>query len=127
MTNTTFVGYLATGAFVVILGLALALAVEFDGPGIAGIAIGAGLGLLNLAGGLWFTARALRKGGKSVMRTMLGGFFARFVSLAVLIVVFHSVESVSEVAFGLTFMLLFMVFMGLEVRLVQKSLGSTAG
>ena len=68
-TNTT-IGILAAGAFVILLGVALFLAVEFDGPGLAGIGIGAAVGVLNLVLGLWLTSRALRVGGKSVLRTM---------------------------------------------------------
>ncbi|MHC4937595.1 MAG: hypothetical protein ACYTHK_01340 [Planctomycetota bacterium] len=124
-TNTT-IGILAAGAFVILLGVALFMAVDFDGPGLAGIGIGAAIGLLNLVVGLWLTSRALRVGGKSVLRTMLGGFFARFVTLAVLIVVFHSMEAVNEIGFGITFMIFFMIFMGLEVRLVEKSLRRAA-
>ena len=106
--------------------MALVFAVDFDGPGLAGIGIGAALGALNLALGLWLTARALRKGGKTVLRVMMGGFLIRFVTLAVLIVLFHSMEGVSEIGFGITFMIFFMVFMGLEVRLVEKSLRRAA-
>jgi hypothetical protein len=124
-TNTT-IGYLAAGTFVLLLGGALAFAVEFDRPGLAGIGLGALAGALNLVVGLRLTARALRRGGKSVLRTMVGGFFGRFITLVVLIVVFHSMEAVNEVGFGITFMIFFMVFMGLEVRLVEKSLRRTA-
>ena len=126
MTTNTTIGYFAAGAFVLILGAALAFAVEFDGPGLAGVGLGALIGTLNLVVGLWLTARALRKGSKSVLPTMMGGFFARFVTLVVLIVVFHEMESVSAIGFGITFMIFFMVFMGLEIRLVEKSLRRTA-
>lgn len=126
MTTNTTIGIFAAGAFVLILGAALAFAVEFDAAGLTGIGLGALTGALNLVIGLRLTARALRQGGKSVLRTMLGGFFARFLTLAVLIVVFHSMDSVNEVGFGITFLMFFMVFMGLEVRLVEKSLRRTA-
>jgi hypothetical protein len=123
--NTT-IGILAAGAFALLLGGALVYAVEFDGPGLAGIGLGALVGTLNLVLGLWLTSRALSNGGKTILGTVMGGFFARFVTLVVLIVVFHSMESVNEIGFGITFMIFFMVFMGLEVRLVEKSLRRAA-
>lgn len=126
MNQNTTIGILAAGAFALLLGGALVFVVEFDGPGLAGIGLGAFLGTVNLVLGLWFTSRALRTGGKSVLPTVMGGFFARFVTLAVLIVVFHGMESVNEIGFGITFMIFFMVFMGLEVRLVEKSLRRAA-
>lgn len=126
MNQNTTIGILAAGTFALLLGGALVFAVEFDGPGLVGIGLGALVGTLNLVIGLWLTSRALRAGGKSVLRTVMGGFFARFVTLAVLIVVFHSMESVNEIGFGITFMIFFMVFMGLEVRLVEKSLRRAA-
>ena len=122
MINNTFVGFVAMGVFILILGAALVYVVDFDGKGLAGIGFGAALGITNLVLGLWLTSRALRQGGKAVLRTMMGGFIARFVSLAALIIVFHGVDSVDEVGFGITFMIFFMLFMGLEIRLVEKSL-----
>jgi hypothetical protein len=78
---------------------------------------------LNLFVGLRFTASAMRKGGsKAVMSVITFGFLARFFALAILIVVFHVVAAVNTVAFALTFLMFFMVFLGLEVRLVENSL-----
>jgi hypothetical protein len=124
-TNTT-IGFLAAGVFALILGVALFFAVDFDGPGLAGVGIGAAVGLANLVLGLWLTGRAMRKGGNAVLRIMMGGFLLRFFVLAVLIVVFHQLEAVDEVGFGITFLIFFMLFMAFEVRLVDKSLRRAA-
>jgi len=124
-TNTT-IGFLAAGVFTLILGAALVYAVDFDGPGIAGVVTGAAVGGANLALGLWLTSRALRKGGNAVLRTMMGGFLLRFFVLAALIVVFHQVDAVDEIGFGITFLIFFMLFLAFEVRLVDKSLRRTA-
>ena len=124
-TNTT-AGFLGVGAFILILGFGLAYAVEMDGPGLTGMGIGALLGTINLVVGLWLTSRAIRRDSNALLRTMIGGFIARFFLLAILIVVFHSTPAVDEIGFGLTFLMFFMLFMGFEVRLVDKDLKSRA-
>lgn len=123
MTRTTTAGLAMTGALTLLIGVCCLVFVEFDGPGVAGMAIGAGLGLVNLALGLWIASRALRRGMQSVMATMLGGFFARLVLLAGLVMVFHRVESVNEISFALVFMLFFFVYVGAEIVLVERDLG----
>jgi hypothetical protein len=123
MSSGTIIGLFGVGSMVLLLVGALIWAVDFDRAGVVGCSVGAALGLLNLVAGLRITASAMRKGGsKAVMSVITFGFLARFFALAILIVVFHFVAAVNTVAFALTFLLLFMVFLGLEVRLVASSL-----
>jgi hypothetical protein len=105
------------------MAVACALFVDLDGPGLAGVAVGAGLGLLNLGVGAWITTRALERGMKSALGTLLGGFLVRLVLVAVLVVVFHRTEAVDEVAFALTFLMFFFGYLALEVVLVERALG----
>lgn len=125
MTRTTTAGLFAVGGFIVLLMAASAAYIDLDTEGLRGTAVGAGLGILNLVVGYVVTRRALRAGMRSAMRTLLTGFLARLGALVGLMVVFHRMESVDPVAFALTFLLFFFVYMGLEVLLVERSLNAT--
>jgi hypothetical protein len=125
MTRTTTAGLAAVGGFIVLLVAASAAFIDLDAEGLRGTAIGAGLGILNLALGYFLTRRALRQGMKSAMRTLLSGFFLRLVVVAGLTLVFQRTASVDAVAFALTFMVFFFVYLGLEVMLVERSLNGT--
>lgn len=122
MMRTTSVGLAAVGAIVLLLAGAFVHFVRLDAPAWNGVAVGAGLGLLNLAVGWRVSARALRRGMRSAMTTLLGGFVARMVVLCGLVLVFHAVDGVSEVAFALTFMLFFFLYVALEIVLVERTL-----
>lgn len=126
MTNT-LLGYITVGFLALALVGALIWAVEFDQAGVMGCSIGALFGVANLVLGLRITARAMQRGdSKALMATITSGFLIRFFVLAVLIVLFHFTEPINEVAFALTFLIFFMLFMCLEVRLVEKSLRRSA-
>lgn len=125
MKRTTTAGLAAVGGFLVLLVAASAAFIDLDAEGLRGTAIGAGLGILNLVVGYFLTRRALRQGMKSAMRTLLSGFFVRLVVVATLTIVFQRMASVDEVAFALTFMIFFVVYMGVEVLLVQRSLNGS--
>jgi hypothetical protein len=125
MTRTTTAGLAAVGGFIVLLVAASAAFIDLDAEGLRGTAVGAGLGILNLALGYFLTRRALRQGMKSAMRTLLSGFFLRLVVVAGLTLVFQRTASVDAVAFALTFMVFFFVYLGLEVMLVERSLNGT--
>ena len=126
MTNTTL-GYITVGFLAIALVSAMIWAVEFDQAGIVGTGIGALLGVVNLVLGLRITSRAMQRGdSKALMSTITSGFLIRFFVLAIFIVAFHFTEPVNEVAFALTFLIFFMLFMCLEVRLVEKSLRRSA-
>ena len=125
MTRTTTAGLAATGGFILLLVAASAAFIDLDAEGLAGTAIGAGLGILNLVVGYLVTRRALRRGMKSAMRTLLGGFFLRLVTVVGLTMVFQRTAAVDPVAFALTFMVFFFVYLGVEVVLVERSLNGT--
>jgi hypothetical protein len=122
VTRTTNVTLALVGGMALLVLAGYCALVRLDGPGIAGTAIGTGLGLLNLLIGIYVARRALRHGMQSAMRTLLGGFFGRMVVLAALILVFQRTSGVNEVAFALSFMVLFFVFLGVELYLVERSL-----
>jgi hypothetical protein len=105
-----------------LMAIACVVFVKLDGPGLAGAGVGAGLGLLNLAVGSWITMRALKRGMKSAMATLVGGFFGRLVLVVGLLFAFQRTEAVDGVAFALVFMLFFFVYLGLEVVLVERAL-----
>jgi len=83
-----------------LMAIACVLFVDLDGAGLAGAGIGAGLGLLNLGVGSWITMRALRRGMKSAMATLVGGFFGRLVLVVGLLFAFNRTEAVDGIAFA---------------------------
>lgn len=126
MKRTTTAGLAAVGGFIVLLVAASAAFIDLDAEGLRGTAIGAGLGILNLVVGYFLTRRALRQGMKSALRTLLTGFFVRLVLIVGLTLVFQRVGSVDAVAFALTFMVFFFLYLGVEVLLVERSLNGRA-
>jgi len=109
------------GAFVGLLVVAALAFVEPDGDGARGAAVGAGLGLLNLAVGYLVTKRSLRHGMKSAMATLVGGFLARLFVVAGLMLLFRRTDAIDPAAFALTFMVFFFAYLGLEMILVERS------
>lgn len=105
----------------VVLVVVLGASVELDKEGVLGSAIGAGLGLLNLAVGCLVMRWALRRDMKTALRTLVGGFFARLVVVAGLMVLFRR-TGVADPAVAITFLVFFFVYLGLEVLLVERSL-----
>jgi hypothetical protein len=113
------------GGFVGLLLVAALAFVELDRDGVRGALIGAGLGLVNLAVGYVLTRRTLRQGMKAAMTTLVGGFIVRFLVLVGLMLFFRRTESVDPAAFALTFLVFFFVYLGLEMLLVERSVGGT--
>lgn len=113
-----------TGGFVVLLVVASVAFIKLDAGGLRGTLCGAGLGLLNLLVGWLVTRRALRKGMKSAMATLAGGFFARLLAVVGLMVLFQRTGAADPVAFALTFLVFFFVYLGLEVLLVERTIGT---
>lgn len=122
MSRTTSQGLLMVGGFMGLLILAGLIFVEPNGDGARGAAIGAGVGLVNLAVGYLVTRRSLRHGMKSAMATLTGGFIARLFVVVSLIIVFRRTGSVDPAAFALTFMVFFFAYLGVEMILVERSL-----
>ncbi|MHC4490806.1 MAG: hypothetical protein ACYTDU_04195 [Planctomycetota bacterium] len=116
------VGLALVAGMVLLLAAASVLLIDFDRAGRNGALAGAGLGVLNLGLGYWLTRRSLRRGMKSAMATLLGGFLVRLVLVVALAFAFHSVEGISEVAFALVFMVFFFVYVAIEVLLVERTL-----
>ncbi len=125
MTRTATQGLIMVGAFIGLLVVASLAFVELDGDGARGAMIGAGLGLVNLAVGYVVTRRTLRQGMKSVMTTLVGGFLVRLLVLVGLMLFFRRTGSVDPAAFALTFLVFFFVYLGVEMVLVERSVGST--
>lgn len=121
MTRTATQGLMMVGGFIGILLVVTVSVVNFDRNGGRGVAIGAGLGLVNLAVGYLVTRRALQRGMTSATATLAGGFFARLVVVAGLVVVFQRGEAVDPAAFALTFLVFFFVYLLVEVLLVERS------
>ena len=110
------------GAFIGLLVMAALVFIEPDGDGARGAAIGAALGVVNLAVGYIVTRRSLRQGMKSAMATLAGGFLARLFVVAGLMLLFRRTDSIDPAAFALTFMVFFFAYLGLEMVLVERSL-----
>jgi predicted Na+-dependent transporter len=125
VSRTTSQGLLMVGGFMGLLVLAAVAFVEPDGDGARGAAIGAGVGLLNLAVGYVITRRSLRHGMKSAMATLAGGFIARLFVVVSLILLFRRTGSVDPAAFALTFLVFFFAYLGVEMILVERSLTSS--
>lgn len=122
MSRTASQGLVMVGGFI---GLLVVVAIAFvkpDGEGALGAAIGAVLGLLNLAVGYIVTRRSLRHGMKSAMTTLAGGFVARLLLVVGLMLAFRRTGSVDPAAFALTFLIFFFVYLGLEMIMVERSL-----
>lgn len=122
MTRTVSVGLALVAGMVLLLAAASVLFIDFDRAGRNGALAGAGLGIANLAIGYWLARRSLRRGMKSAMATLLGGFFVRLVVVVALVLAFHKTEAISEVAFALVFMVFFFVYVAVEVVLVDRTL-----
>ena len=125
MSRTASQGLLMVGGFIGLLVLAALMLVKPDGDGARGAAIGAGLGLVNLALGSLVTRRSLRHGMKSAMATLAGGFIARLFVVVAMILVFRRTGSVDPAAFALTFLVFFFAYLGVEMILVERSLTGT--
>jgi threonine/homoserine/homoserine lactone efflux protein len=112
------------GAFVVVLVVVLVASVDLDKEGVRGTVIGAGLGIVNLAAGYLVMRRAIRQSMKTALMTVAGGMIARLFVVAGLMVLFRRTGTVDPAAFAITFLVLFFVYLGLEVLLVERSLDS---
>ena len=124
MTRTGSQGLVMAGAFVVLLLVVSVTFVEMDRDGVRGIAVGAGLGLVNLSVGYVLTRRSLRRGMKSAMTTVAGGAVARLFVVAGLMVFFQRTGAADPAAFALTFLVFFFVFVALEMFLVEGAAGA---
>ncbi len=124
MSRTASQGLLMVGAFIGLLVMATLAFVEPDGDGARGAAVGGGLGLVNLGVGYLVTRRALRRGMKSAMATLAGGFLARLFVVVGLMLLFRRTDSIDPAAFALTFLIFFFAYLGLEMILVERSLAS---
>ena len=114
------------GGFMALLVLATLVFVEPDADGARGAAIGAGLGLVNLAVGYLVTRRSLRQGMQSAMATLAGGFIARLFVVVGLMLLFRRTDSVDPAAFALTFLVFFFAYLGVEMIVVERSLSPSS-
>jgi hypothetical protein len=125
VSRTASQGLLMVGGFIGLL-LVVALAfVEPNGDGARGAAIGAGLGIVNLAVGYVVTRHSLRHGMKSAMATLAGGFITRLLVVVGLMLLFRRTGSVDPAAFAITFLVFFFAYLGVEMILVERSLAGS--
>lgn len=122
MNRSTSQGLLMVGGFMGLLIVAAAAVVEPNADGARGAAIGAGLGLVNLAVGYLITRRSLRYGMSSAMATLAGGFLVRLILVVALMLLFRRTDSIDPAAFALTFLVFFFAYLGVEMILVDRSL-----
>lgn len=125
MTRTATQGLVMVGGFIVLLCVASLVFVKLDGNAVRGAAIGAGLGVVNLALGLLMARKSMKAGTRSAMGALMGGFFARLVLLVVLIEIFQRTNTIDPAAFGLTFLVFFFVYLGFELIMVEKARSTT--
>jgi hypothetical protein len=125
MSRAAGQGLVMVAGFVALLVMAAAAFVNPDERSARGAAIGAGLGLVNLAIGYLYTRRALRHGMKSAMATFAGGFVARLFVLVTLMLLFRRTDAIDPAAFALTFLVFFFAYIGVELVLVERSLGES--
>jgi hypothetical protein len=125
MTRTGSRALVMVGGFIALLVVVSVSALELSPEWVRGTFIGAGLGLVNLAVGYLITRRALLHGMRSAVGTLAGGFIARLTVLATLIVLFQRTRAADPAAFALSFLVFFFVFLGVEVVLVERSLGES--
>jgi hypothetical protein len=109
-------GLLTVAALVAIVALR-----GLEGPVLAGLAIGAGLGGLNLAVGGFLLSWALRRRPKAALAVSLGGFFVRLGLLLGLTYAFWSVPSVDAVTFAIGFVVFFFLFLVVEIGIVGRA------
>ncbi len=118
-------GPILLGALVLLGGGLYVADQGLDAAGVVGVILGGALGGMNLALGWWATSRALRKSPSAALRAVVGGFFLRMVVLVALVLFFQGRDWIDATAFALAFMAFFVVFLALEVHLVQRSLNSS--
>ena len=127
MNKAKNIGLAMTAAMTLLLVFLLLLVVDFDRAGLVGVSIGAGLGLLHLLAGAWLARRALSNADRpgsmtAIMGTMLGSMFVKMVVLIGLLLWFHTLPGINEIAFALTFMIFFFAYLGVLVMLVERIL-----
>ena len=110
------------GVLLSLLVIAAVAFVRFDGDGVRGAVIGAALGLVNLILGYRVTRRTLERGMTSAMATLAGGFVARLLIVAGLVILFQRTGAADPATFALTFLAFFLVYLVVEVLMVQRSL-----
>jgi zinc transporter ZupT len=115
-------GLITLGVLLPLLVIAAVAFVQFDGDAVRGAVIGAALGLVNLILGYRATRRTLERGMTSAMATLAGGFVARLLVVVGLVILFQRTGAADPAAFALTFLAFFLVYMVVEVLMVQRSL-----
>lgn len=125
MTRTASRALVMVAGFVALLVVVSVSALKLSPEWVRGTAVGTALGVVNLAVGYVVTRRALVHGMRTALTTIAGGFIARLLVLATLIVVFQRTRAADPAAFALAFLVFFFAFLGVEVLLVERSLDHT--
>lgn len=120
MTPIAKRGLLVAVGFIVLAAGLSAVFISFDSAAARGVAIGAGLGVANIAAGLFLTKRSLLKGLRSATATAMGGFGVRLVLLVALFLVFKQTTTIDAAAFGLTFVTFFFVYLAAEIFMIEQ-------
>lgn len=126
-SSRVLVGVLMMGFMTIAALVGVLLYRGIDGPSLAGLGIGAGLGFVNLAGGGLLLFWALRRRPKSALTVSLGGFFVRLGLLLGLTYYFWNVESVDAVTFAISFVIFFFLFLVVEIGIVSRASKRPAG
>ena len=126
-SSRALAGALLMGAMTIAALLAVVIFRGLEGPALAGLGIGAGLGAVNLALGgglLWWT---LKRRPKAALIVSLVGFFARLGILLGLTYWFWSVPEVDAITFAVSFVVFFFLFLVVEIGIVSRASKGPAG
>ncbi len=118
-------GLVMLGVTIAVLVVAAVAFVSFEGDAVRGAVVGAALGLVNLMLGYRATKRTLKRGIRSAMATRAAGFGARLLVLAGLVILFQRTGVADPAAFALTFLAFFVVYLVVEVLVVERSLSNS--
>lgn len=126
-SSRALAGALLMGLMTIAALVGLLLYRGLEGPTLAGLGIGGGLGAVNLAVGgsfLWWT---LKRHPKAALIVSLGGFFARLGILLGLTYWFWSVPEVDAITFAVSFVVFFFLFLVVEIGIVSRASKGPAG
>ena len=118
----TTLGITAVFGGLLLLGFAFVETTDLDAAAFRGAGIGAVLGILNLIAGLSFARSSIKGEMDHALKSMVFGFFARGAILIGLVLWFGRIEAIDATGFALSFMAFFLVYLMLEVRMIDGAM-----
>jgi len=118
----TTLGITALLGGLLLLGIAFVETTDLDAAAFRGAGIGAVLGILNLIVGLQFARSSMKGEMDGALKLMVSGFFARGAILIGLVLWFSRIEAIDATGFALSFMAFFLVYLMVEVRMIESAL-----